>query len=371
MTTYKDIFSNHINDIIELVKNNKIKGENEAVDKFKLYLETIQEIGPFNIENWRQDWRKKVWKFGEEFKKSNPSDFLLIINELLNKSETKNKEVLEFIRSEIIVNYLPDNECKKHLEILIQTYPLNPEFRNTLGHYFTREKQLIEAITQYKLAFKIDPKNQSFLNNCFTRDQNRLNDFLDKAEYEEGKKYLKTLYEDIDYIGAGSNIKSTFNDFDRRFNDHLHFQKKLQSLEKEFQKRINSELDAERKRIVEILGFFSAIVAFILSTVSIGKNFSFIEAIYFIVALGLILILFNVSLSVLFSSSKTDLLKDKKFWILIFSLLLIFLFIIMSSSISPSDPKCSLKNENSIKNRERRSLPTSQRFQKATKADHK
>ena len=334
MTTYKDIFSNHITDIIELVKINKIKGENEAIEKFKLYLELIQEIGSFNIENWRQDWRRKIWKFGEEFKKNNPSDFLIEINELLNKTETKNKEVLEFIRSEIIVNYLPDNECKKHLEILIQTYPLNPEFRNTLGHYFSKEKQIIEAIAQYKLAFKIDPKNQSFLKSCFTRDQNYLNEFLDKGEYEEGKEYLKKLYEDIEYISASSNIKSAFNDFSRRFNDHLRFQKKLYSLEKEFQKRINSELDAERKRIVEILGFFSAIVAFILSTVSIGKNFSFIEAIYFIIALGLILILFNVSLSVLFSTSKTDLLKDKKLWILISSLILIFLFIVMSSSIS-------------------------------------
>lgn len=334
MATYKDIFSNHINDIIDLIKNNKIKGENEAVDKFKIYLETIQEIGPFNIENWRQDWRKKIWKFGEEFKKSNPSDFLIIINELLNSSDIKNKEVLEFIRSEIIVNYLPDHECKKHLEVLIETYPLNPEFRNTLGHYFSREKQLPEAITQYKLAFKIDPKNQSFLNSCFSKDQNYLNYFLDNGQYDEGQKYLKTLYEDINYLNAGTNIKSTFHDFNRRFNDHLHFQKKLQSLEKEFQRKINSELDSERKRIVEILGFFSGIVAFILSTVSIGKNFSFLEAIYFIVALGLILILFNISLSVLFSSSKTNLFQDKKFWILTVSLILIFLFIIMSSSIA-------------------------------------
>lgn len=334
MTTYKDIFSNHINDIIELVRNNKIKGENEAIDKFKLYLGVIQEIGPFNIENWRQDWRRKIWKFGEEFKKNNPSDFLNVINEFLNKSETKNEEVIEFIRSEIIVNYLPDNECKKHLETIIQKYPLNPEFRNTLGHYFSKEKQIVEAIAQYKLAFKIDPKNQSYLKTCFSRDQNYLNEFLDKGEYEEGKEYLKKLYEDIDYLTSGSNIKTTFNDFSRRFNDHLHFQKKLHSLEKEFQKRMNSELDAERKRIVEILGFFSAIVAFILSTVSIGKNFSFLEAIYFIVALGLILILFNVSLSVLFSSSKTDLLKDKKLWILVFSMFLIFLLIVMSSSIS-------------------------------------
>lgn len=334
MTKYKDIFSNHINDIIELIKSNKLNGENEAIDKFKAYLNEIQGIGSFNTDDWRQDWRRKIWKFGEEFKTKNPAEFLSIINDFLKNSTTTNKEVLEFIRSEIIVNYLPDNECKKHLEKLIQKYPLNPEFRNTLGHYFSRENLYLEAIEQYKLAFKIDPKNGSFTKSRFSREQGYLNNLLNAGEYQKGKDYLKIIFEDINYLNSGNNIKPTFNDFSRRFNDHLHFQEKLHLLEKEFQERMKTELDAERKRIVEILGFFSAIVAFILSTVSIGKNFSFLEAIYFIVALGLILILFNVSLSVLFSTDKTKLSKDKKFWILIIALFLILMFIVMSNSIS-------------------------------------
>lgn len=334
MTKYKDIFSNHINDIIELIKSNKLNGENEAIDKFKAYLNEIQGIGSFNTDDWRQDWRRKIWKFGEEFRTKNPAEFLSIINDFLNNSTTTNKEVLEFIRSEIIVNYLPDKECKKHLEKLIQKYPLNPEFRNTLGHYFSRENLYLEAIEQYKLAFKIDPKNGSFTKSRFSREQGYLNNLLNAGEYQKGKDYLKILFEDINYLNSGNNIKPTFNDFSRRFNDHLHFQEKLHLLEKEFQERMKTELDAERKRIVEILGFFSAIVAFILSTVSIGKNFSFLEAIYFIVALGLILILFNVSLSVLFSTDKTKLSKDKKIWILIIALFLILMFIVMSNSIS-------------------------------------
>lgn len=334
MTKYKDIYSNHIIDIIELIKKNKINGENEALEKFKEYLETIQEIGNFSILDWRKDWRQKIWKFGEEFKKINPSDFLNLIDEKLNSSTKINKEVLEFIRSEIIVNYLPDNECKKQLEILIENYPLNPEFRNTLGHYFSKENQLKLSIEQYKLAFKIDSNNHSFLQNSFSKDQEYLDDLIKKGEYFEGKNYVKSLLDDTDYINAGTNIRTTLVDFTRRFDDHIHFQEKLYSLEKDFKEKMNSELDIERKRIVEILGFFSAIVAFILSTVSIGKNFSFLEAIYFIVALGIILILFNVSLSFLFSTTKTNLFKDAKFWILIFSLLLIFFFIIMSSSIS-------------------------------------
>ena len=100
--TYQDIHTNHLNDIIDLVKAKKMTGENEAVAKFELYLDTVQSIGPFNIQNWRLDWRKKVWSLGELFKELNPSAFLLAIDNKLSQQTTTNHEVIEFIRSEIL-----------------------------------------------------------------------------------------------------------------------------------------------------------------------------------------------------------------------------------------------------------------------------
>lgn len=106
---YQDIFTNHLNDIIELIKADKIRGANGALQKFITYLDTIQAIGQFDIDNWRLDWRRKIWSFGQEFQKLNPQHFLKPIDEKLEPVGTTNKEVLEFIRSEIIVNFLPDN----------------------------------------------------------------------------------------------------------------------------------------------------------------------------------------------------------------------------------------------------------------------
>lgn len=334
MREYKDIFFDHLNDIITLLKSDRTTGQGEALEKFELYLDTIQDIGPFDIEIWRQDWRKKIWKFGEIFRDVNPSAFILKIEEKLNNSIIKNKEVIEFIRIEIIVNFLPDTECKKQLEKLIEKYPLNPEFRNTLGHYHSRESNFLEAIREYKLACKLDPKNTTFLNSRHAKDQIYLNQLISKGEYQKGKDYLDVLSKDSKYID-NRIVRNNFKDLNRRIIDHLHFQTKLLNLENEFKDRIQKEIDSERKRIIEILGFFSAIVAFILSTVSIGKNFSFIEATYFIVSLGIILILFVVSLSVIFNSnSEKSILKDMKFWILSIGLILLFLFIIMTTSIA-------------------------------------
>jgi tetratricopeptide (TPR) repeat protein len=330
---YQDIYSNHLNNIIELVNAEKITGANEALDKFRIYLDTIQGIGDFNAAHWRNDWRKKIWKLGELFKKRNPQQFLKATEEKLADETTTNKEVIQFIRSEIAFNFLPHSECKIQLQELIALYPLNPEFRNTLGHYYGREGKLLESIEEYKLAFKIDPQNITFLENRFSKDQAYLNELIKKGEYQSGKDYLQTLFADEDYLKAANNIRTSFVDFLSRFNDHLIFHNKLQQLEEDFKSRMHNELDSERKRIIEVLGFFSAIVAFILSTVSIGKNFSFIEATYFIVALGIILILFAVALSTLFTTSKTELLKDRKFWILVVGLILLFLFVVMTNSI--------------------------------------
>jgi tetratricopeptide (TPR) repeat protein len=331
---YQNEHFDHLSEIIELVKVNKIDGENEALQKFTLYLDTIQSIGPFDLDNWRINWREKVWALGEEFKRINPNKFLQIIDGKLLLSEIRNKEVIHFIRSEIAFNFLPDIECKKILESLIEKYPLNPEFRHTLGHYYGSESKLLEAINEYKLALKIDPNNRVFLKNRFTTEYDYLNKLISEGEFQKGKDYVQEVFQEKFYINVSSNYHSAFIDFNARFSDHLIFQNKIKQIENEFRARIHTELENERKRIIEVLGFFSAIVAFILSTVSIGKNFSFIEATYFIIALGIILILFAVSLSTVFSSSNKNLLKDGKFWILSIGLILLFLFICATNSLS-------------------------------------
>lgn len=331
MTKYSDNFTNHLNDIISLIKDEKIEGENGAIEKFKLYLEEIIEIGPFDKANWRQDWRKKVWKFGELFKNENPYQFIRLID---NKLLIEKVEVIEFLRSEIIVNFLPDFECKKQLEILIESYPLNPEFRNTLGHYYSREKETLKAIEQYKIAHRLDLSNEEFQNSVFGADQLYLDELLEKSLYDDGHDYIDKLLDDKDYIAFGNNVRKTLLDYKKRFTDYLTFEKKLKTIESDFKNKINTQLENERKRIVEILGFFSAIVAFILSTISIAKDFSFVEAVFFIIILAFMLIIFNITLSLLFTNSKISLLKDFRFWLLIISLISIIFFILCSYSIS-------------------------------------
>ena len=331
---FNNNYIKELNEIIKLIKEKKFEGENNALEKFSLYLDTIQAIGSFDSTKWRQDWRKLIWQLGEEFKALNPQKFLGIIDEKLNSPAIANKEVIEFIRSEIIFNYLPSEECKKIVQASVQAFPLNPEFRHTLGHFFKNEEEFINAINEYKLALKIEKNNNPYVRSLFIAESQYLNDLISKSEYRTGQNYLDNLFQEKFYLDKDPIYHNSFIDFNCRFQDHVLLENKIKNLETEFKKKMNDELDSERKRIIEVVGFFSGIVAFILSTVSIGKNFSFIEAICFIIGLGLVLILFAISMSILFNTNKKTYLKDKKFWILIVGILLLFFYLIFINSFA-------------------------------------
>ncbi len=325
---YDENFIIDLEEITELIKEKKINGEDEALSKFEKYLISIQSIGKFSVETWNRNWRTKIWDFGTLFKNQDPIQFLQIIEVKLESIDIINKEVLEFLRSEIIVTFLPDKECKSQLEKLIKVYSYNPEFRHTLGHYYLSEKEYILAIEEYKLASKIEPTNNYYLKNRFNTEWQYLNLTIKNGEYQIGKDYVNLIFAENFYQKKHTTYYNTFVDLYQRFEDHILFQEKLFSLEIEFKEKMKSELENERKSVIEILGFFSAIMAFILSTVSIGKNYSFQEAIYFIIALGVILILFVSALSTLFATTERKIYKDKNFWILLIGLLTLFVLLL-------------------------------------------
>ena len=126
-----------IDKISELVRNNNLEGQEGAFEKFKLYVQEVQEIGRYDPKNWQFGFTNAVYNFGRLFKSANPSFFLNLIDEKLKDQSIANREVLEFIRSEIAINFgfdgeTLDGEVQKYLETLCKEYPYNAEFSNNL-----------------------------------------------------------------------------------------------------------------------------------------------------------------------------------------------------------------------------------------------
>lgn len=152
-----------------------------------------------------------------------------------------------------------------------------------------------------------------------------LEELIDKGEYKAGLDYCEELIIKGAFKSSFvySNILVSTKE---RLKDYMVIESKISKAEEAFKITVREETERERKRLIEILGFFSAIIAFIFSTVSIGKSFEFEEALTFIVCLGFVLLIFMISINILFSSQAVRIYDTR---ILIVIILILTLLLIL------------------------------------------
>lgn len=300
---YKPDFLKDLKTINEKIRKGDILGAGNALELFKDYLPKVKDLGRFSPQEWKGTWREEVYLFGEYFKTIDPIDFLMVIKDTRNGLTKDQEEVLDFFKSEIKVNNQPFEDCKMEINEIIQKYPYNPEFRHNLGHFFNAQGKLLEAIEQYEFALKRDNDCQIFLKNLFNCQYQYIEEYIDKEEYSKGLTYCDQILNKGTY-NSSYVFKNLLVSLKERLKDYLTFESKIKNAEEAFKTTVRNETEKERKRLIEILGFFSAIIAFIFSTVSIAQNFKFEEALIFIVCLGLILLIFMISINILFSSER-------------------------------------------------------------------
>lgn len=314
--SYDPKFNQDLNEIINLIGEGKITDENGALDKFKIHISEVVQIGHYNKTNWDIDWRECVYKFGTKFKELDPFDFLNALNEAKKELDKDKQEVLDFYYSEIDYNFLPAGTCKTKIESFIEKYPYNPEFRHGLGHFLRDKGNYQEAIEQYNFALNKDKDNDIFLNSLINTYSSYFEILIENSEYQKGLEICEDLisqkifWEIPIYHSIIVNSKN-------RFKDYISINKKIQEAEKSIKEIVAKETQKGQFKIIEVLGFFSAIIAFIFSTISIGKNFEFNEAIIFNITLGITLLIFAVVMK-LFFSEKDIKLFDYRISILIF-----------------------------------------------------
>lgn len=321
---FKEKYNTDLKYIITLIDQNKINGNNEALEKFKIHINEVIDIGRFSIIEWKNNWRKTVYDFGEKFKDKDPVDFLKILTELKENLQKDQKEVIDFYYSEIDCNSLPIETSVKRFEKLIDKYPYNPEFRNTLGHFYLEKYEYEKAIEQYEYARIKDKNNPSFKKTLFDCYRTYLESLLDSSNYEKGLNICGKLIKEKTFWGGGT-LHNVIIGLQERFKDYLILNEKIEKAEKTIKEIIAKETQNGQMKIIEILGFFTAIIAFIFSTISIGKNFNFNEAIIFNISLGITLLIFVFSINLLFSRKPIEKLDYRILLIIVFILSLLLI----------------------------------------------
>lgn len=307
-----------INSIIDNIKRDNI---DEAIRLFIPHISNIKQIGTFSKNTWERKWCEQVYSFGQLFKDRNPIKFLNFLSEEKQKSRIEEQEVLDFYISEIDFNCKSNDENIKTLSNLNNIYPYNAEFKHTLGVVFCAKNNYLEAIEEYKKAYKIND-NSFFLEELFNVYQLYLNSLIEKSDYQTGIDIINNIFDSniLQENALAVFYRNTLLSYRDRLKDAVLFNKKIHEAEIKIKKIISKQIQTEQSKIITILSIFTAVITFIISTVSIGKQFTFKEAIAFDISLGLILILFSLLINILFSET-----KKKK--LIIYSLILLFITI--------------------------------------------
>jgi tetratricopeptide (TPR) repeat protein len=311
--------------IITKIKNGQINGPGQAVLLFQNYVTQVKGIGHYNVNEWQEPLLKKIYEFAEAFKNVNPTEFIAAIDNEIAISSLSEIEILSVIKSEILWNFEnPLNQLDWVLN-LRRIYPANPEFLNTLGHLRGRQKRFEEGIECYSQALRITSR-QDIIFAKFNIEIKFVEFLIENEKYEEASNIVDELVNNETYIS--SFVHHNWLVFlKNRIKDYSTQDKKAKKKELELRKYLNDEFQSERKKVIELLGLFTAIIAFIFTTVSISKTFEYNQAINFISCLGLVLINFAITISLIFHESKRTLLKDIRIYALLITLIATMLLV--------------------------------------------
>lgn len=312
-----------------IIKLNTLIGEEKIItdttnDKIKTYLNEVKILGTFSTDNWEIVWRKEIYKFGEYFKETNPEKVFIILEELIESTSEKSEiEVLEFIKSEIFLNFFTSEETIEYLERLTQEFRLNPEFKNSLAQQHKANDRKDLHCKLLRQALKLDKKNQDWLDAIYNAEYGIGKALISDKKHKEAGIYIQEIINSKFYEEYHSyEFQNFFIFLKQRNDDQLLIETKLNDISISSKTLIEDLFDKSRLNVIEILGFFTAIIAFIFGTVTISVSLELSSALVLMTSFGFVMIVFILTLSLVFVNSQSPLLTDKRLWTLVIVLLI-------------------------------------------------
>ncbi|QQR84215.1 hypothetical protein IPJ72_03450 [Candidatus Peregrinibacteria bacterium] len=304
-----------INEIKKLIIEKELQGESGAYKKFEEYVKYIKKtLGCYEAKKWRKDWRENIYEFGRLFEKNDAGEFIKILSKEF-QDEDESNEVIEFVKSEIIANYfsMDSSFATDYFESIVKKYPTNPEFHYTYSHYLNKSGNYKKAIDECRIAVKIEPSNNDFGNTSFNREKTYFDVQILNGKILEAENQLQEM-RNFDHYGSNMIFNNIMVALGDRLNDHKIIEKKIAQIDG----IITEKTEEERRKLIEVIGIFVAIMGFIFTNVNIVlKNLVVKEMMLLMLEMALIFLIFGISISYIFQKEKKTFYKEAKFWILI------------------------------------------------------
>ncbi|MBU1446295.1 hypothetical protein KKD70_03460 [Patescibacteria group bacterium] len=317
--------------IINLIKKGNIENGHGALKKFDEYLDDVKYLGQFSSDNWDKYWRKKVYDFAKLFDdvaERHAGRFLRVLNEKLKVIGDSEKEVIEFIKSELVYHYeTKQSNLLKQFADFVHQYPDNPEFAQNYSNVLFENNYFAAAIQEAEKTLLIEPDNKVFLESILNKERGYFEYLLDQNDIKAAKKLLQKMEKNERYIKR-PNFASQLVVMRDRFRDIDMIFKKIDGIDA----IVRKSNDREKWRYIEIFGIFSAIIAFVVVNVdiAIAEKLAFAERLLLMVAMGAILSIFAITISYIFNQDDGKFFLKPKFWVLI--ILLVFVGVMIAFS---------------------------------------
>ncbi len=326
--TWEQKYLDNLKEISSLIDSDKF---DEALKKFIVYIKDLK-IGRYSAENWKIEWRNEVYSFGRKFINKDAGPLINAL-ELYLKESPENTEEVEFIYSEILWNYFDEGTdyIGSTIKSLKNKYSTNPEFHHTYSHYLEKNNNFDSAIQEAFLAYKMDQNNYEFKSNYFNKCKKYFDLLLSKRDIERAKEVLVKMRRTITNPNTDFVFNNIIISLSDRVSDHEVINTKINSISD-----IAREIIAkERNKIIEILGFFAAILSFVFININIAlSSLPFRQILLLMVGMALVLGFFALLISIL--SSKTYDLKWSRFYkdirIMILGILILLFYLLMKYS---------------------------------------
>lgn len=303
-----------------------------TIESIKNYLISIKELGKFSPSSWNHEWRKAIYKFGEHFKVLSPEKLFDVLDELISTSSSEFEiEVLEFVKIEVFLNFFTSDETIEYLENLVSRFRLNPEFKVSLAIFYLKEGKNELYSNYLRQALKLDKKNKDWLDSIYKHEYSHGKELIGKKKHEEADSYIQGIIDSKFYEDYYSSEYQNFFIFlKQRNDDQLLIENKLSDIQNSSKILIDDLFDKSRVKIIEILGFFTAIIAFIFGAVTISISLDLSSALILMCSFGFAMIVFILAISLAFTRPQTTIFKDKRMWVLIVILLINISLIFLS-----------------------------------------
>ncbi len=301
--------------IIKLIEDKKLEGDEGAYKKLETYVSSA-ELEGYGQEKWSTPWRRAVYRLGElTGGMGEGGRFIGIIDEAILK-RPKDNEALEFLKSEIVWGYFPPHSIHAfdYFIDLVRRYPANPEFHHSYSHYLEKRGDHVNAIDECRLAQKIEPRNDIFKGTGWNREKGLVDSLLEKGDIEGAERRHAEM---LNFSGYVRDI--TYGSITIMLRDRLQDHKIIRDKIAQIDEVIRSKTEEDRKRLIEILGIFTAIVSFVFANINILSKggWTLGEGVRFMTFMALIFLAFAISISYLFARDKEYFYTQGKFWILV------------------------------------------------------